>query len=80
MIINYSAKQTYSIIGIDRHLLKTLRGYGLLVGRNQGGGYYYDSDEINKYILATRGLDLSNEDKIKYHAPIIRQRIQKKVL
>ena len=77
MIVNYNTRDTCSIIGVERHVLKALREVGLLVGRKQGKGFFYDSEEVSEYIRMTRGYDLSSADKIKFYAPIILRQWEK---
>ena len=72
MIQRLSAKDAARVLGIDHHNLKPLREHGFLTGTKAGHGYLYDTEELDEFIRMTRGFDLSNSDKIRIAAQILK--------
>ena len=57
--------------GIEQHLFKQLREAGLLTGRKQGHGYWWDTEEMDRFSKATRGMEISAK-MIEENASLIR--------
>ena len=71
MIRRYKTEEASQIIGMEKHLMKPLREYGFLIGTRTGHGFVYDSEELEAFILMTRGYDLRNVGAIRLAAQII---------
>lgn len=69
----YKTGEASKIICVERHLIKDLRENGLLTGRKQGNGWVFDELELTEFVVKSRGYDLSNAEKIRFYAPIIRK-------
>ena len=69
----YKTGEASKIICVERHLIKYLRENGLLTGRKQGNGWVFDELELTEFVVKSRGYDLSNAEKIRFYAPIIRK-------
>lgn len=72
MIEWLSTKEMSKRTGIEQHLFKPLRECGLLTGRKQGHGYWWDTEEMDMFSRASRGMDITSESAIRYYAPIIK--------
>lgn len=79
VITCHKTKEASRLIQVERHLFKSLRETGLLVGRKQGNGYVYDDEELNQFVRMARGYDLGSDSKIRFYAPIILQAQKKDV-
>ena len=77
VIACHTTNEAAEIIRVERHLFKALRETGLLTGRRSGNGYVYDDEELTEFVRMARGFDLSNDSKIRYFAPIIKQQNKK---
>ena len=60
--------------GLHRAKLKDLREAGLLVGTKLGHGYSYRQQDVDEFLDKTKGLDLSNRNKIRVAAALIRSK------
>ena len=69
----YKTGEASKIVCVERHLFKDLRENGLLTGRKQGNGWVFDEVELSEFVLKSRGYDLSNAEKIRFYAPLIRK-------
>ena len=75
MIEWFSTKEMSEKTGIEQHLFKTLRECGLLSGRKQGHGYWWDTEEMDMFTRATRGMDITNPETIRFYAPMIKKKM-----
>lgn len=75
MIEWLTTKEMAERTGIEAHLFKPLREEGLLTGRKQGHGYRWDTEEMDVFSRATRGMDISSESRIRFYAAIIKMKM-----
>ncbi len=60
----YSTAEIAELFGVDRHVIYKYRDSGLLKMRKMGHGWKSSRAEIEEFLQATAGKDVSSEDKI----------------
>ena len=77
MIRNYKTSEAFELLCMDAHHAPVLEETGLLIGRKVGKGKAYDSEELDAFIRASRGFDVSNDSAIRFNAPMILKQMKK---
>ena len=74
MFKTYSAQETATVIGIDRHMLPLLSELKMLEGIKTGKGRRYSEKEIEEFWETFKGSDISNAENIRMTATMWRMK------
>lgn len=64
----YTTKEVAKMLGVSTHRISDFRKYGLLRGTRWGIAWFYEKEDVEEFIVKTKGKDLANFTKMTVEA------------